>query len=133
MKYLLPFLILIFSIPLYAQNGEWVRSHNSDNLELYYRYQKSGSDTIEFEMKASNDREKDVLIVVWIGARSNKKNSLSEQKQTAFIVKAGTVAYPLKMKIKGDTGGVSLSCWSETDAKKQCPRPVLSRPGVIIN
>jgi hypothetical protein len=138
------FLVIFFcAVSVFAQSSEdWIAGYKTDDIEAFYRFEKSGSDTYEVEVKVINRRAKDVDVVIKIEQKdinvkpikkitnqgvADRLQRLNEidrnSKYIKLTVKAKETSVSEKAevdKIEDTQLGAKIVCWSNIDSKKKC-------------
>jgi hypothetical protein len=115
---------------VHAQSAGWIAGDKADDIETFYRFEKTGSKTYEVEVKTINQRAKAVDVIVKIvpertqnkpqGTQNNNNNSA----YVKLTVKAKETSVSPKVEIEASgIQTVILTCWSNTDSQKKCELP----------
>jgi len=125
------FLTVLFCVNYVSAQSGWVSSQKTDGIEVFYRFEKSGSRTLEVEVKVTNRRAKpiDVVIKITTGDADSSSNSgiirlsPTPTRYTKLTVKANESSIN-KVEIDGlEVGNVEIYCWQNIDSQKKCDLP----------
>lgn len=128
-------IVLFCAASVFSQESEWIAGEKADNIEVFYRIEKSGSNTYDVEVKIVNQRTKPIDIIVKFEQKTaNQGNSKTViERATADLLRSDKSKY-LKLSVKAKETSVSeiveiegsaletikIACWSNTTAQKKC-------------
>ena len=115
---------LLCAISISAQDSEWIAAEKTDNIEVFYQFEKSGSNSLEVVVKVINNRTKDIDVVVRISPKSTSSKNRPIPVlgfDIKLTVRAKSSAISKKTEIRGVViNSVKMLCWSNVDAKNKC-------------
>jgi hypothetical protein len=112
-----------------AQSSGWITGDKADDIETFYRFEKTGSKTYEVEVKVINQRAKavDVIVKVVPERTQNKPQGTQNNNNSEYVkltVKAKETSMSPKVEIEASgIQTVILMCWSNIDSQKKCELP----------
>ena len=119
--------VFLCSISIFAQSSEWIAADKIDDIEAFYRFEKSGSNSYEVEVKVINHRAKSVDVIVKFEQKEAAKKRPADlirsdnSKYIKLTIKAKETSVSEKVEVDGsELVGVKIVCWSNTDSKKKC-------------
>lgn len=127
------FIITLFCISsVFGQSG-WVSAHKKDDIEAFYQFEKSGSDTLDVEAKVTNRRAKSIEVLVKItstdkpksyGTPDNPTLRKSSYNYIKLMVKANETSVSKRIEIEGlKISKVEIECWKNVDSQSKCDIP----------
>jgi hypothetical protein len=109
------FVVILFQPTLgFSPTPKWISCFKEDDFEVFYRYEKSGSDSYDVEIKAVNKRAKDIDILLIIAPVI--VNQEPRQEPTKLTVKAKSTLISNKIEYVSRIGvkGVKIIKWCYT-------------------
>jgi uncharacterized membrane protein YhiD involved in acid resistance len=110
--------VLFCAINISAQTSDWIVSDTKDDIEVSYRFEKSGLKTYEVEIKIINNRAKDVDVLVSIEPKNKTKSYSQDEK--VFIklkVKAKSTTNSEKIVVNSEILSVKIVDWCNSGSK----------------